>query len=1683
MKITRRLLSLLLAVSILVGLYIFPVHAAEAVKITNIGSTGTLTGIPAGMNVTYLSDIYNTSAKKYSYVVPGGDGAVRDFALDQNFFGTRVYAFTAANDSNRYAVTKGASNLDADGYRTLSNGVKVHYSDIVLGRNTTIFEKGLAFQPSALNAADQATVIFDISSLDAEYFYAVAGMTGEGNKSSYQRKINFELYGSKDTAYSEGMTFEKLAYAEGICAWLMGEFNIPISGYNFIKLVAVTMKSNSAAESVWANAAVYSEPKMSVDTQVNWTDAPDGDTSKRPAEIKVQLFAGDAAKSEEVALNEANQWKHTWDKLPYGTYSVKTSTASTNYYDISMTGNNVTATYNRVNLAPAITWDDNNNQYSKRPDEVVVQLYADGAAVDGKTVTLNEGNSWKGAFSDLPKYNAEGNVIAYSINVTAPAYYTAAVNGDAITLTCTFDPNQETTDYSTALTWVGDDANLSERHANVDLQLYADGVAVDGKTASLNEANSWAYKFEGLAKYQPNSTTEIVYSVQVTTAQNFYSFAVAADGAITATYIPMATVDVPVEVVFDDSNDALKLRPETVTAQLYADGVKVDGKTLTLNAANSWTGAWTGLNKWPADRSADIVYTVKAEPAIAQYVATYAAGKLTLKCEPKSSVVASVTWNHGENTKTPTSLDVNLYQNNVWVERKTLNADNNWTHTWEDMPLWDDTYKVGITYSVFAVAPTDYIITNDNGNITLTYQKSNAVKVSTIGKAFSVSGIPSAATDGKTHYLTDLLNGNNSRKVSEYVIDGGSYKSFVNYDGKLQVFYGSGPSQQAIAAPDTVVDGKTYQPTDIVLGAQGKKFADGLSAMASPATGEASYVTFNLSGMDMNKFYGLAGITGLANDKNSGPNATNKISYALLTFEVWGSTDNVNFVKLAYAEGVRSWLVAEFDVDITGYSYLKLVTRNTGTTNVDAAFAWADACVYTTATSSGGGTGGGNTGGNEGGGTGGGTTPTPEITAPHNYTASTDGTYTGIKAKDGKVTYLSEKSDSDATKGKYITGYYVVPGGGSTAVRYPTLDTAFGKTTNIIIGAKDAEFIHGLGVLPSHGTSPSDKLNYILLDISAIADVDRFYAVAGMTGTGTNKNSEQFAARFEVWGSKNVTTDPADASFELLAISTDVFKQDSGEFNVNIEGYKTLKLAAFAAEDNPGKANSNIQSAWANACVYKYDANGTYPDPPIVDDGTLPGVYTASADGSYKWITNAKDGKVTYLSNLQATESANSSSNAPTTKNYPYGEPANKIIIGGKNTKFSYGLGVHPKSGTGVAYTTYDLTGLDVDRFYAAVGITNEKGKSGNSQGVIFEVYVDYDGKGIYKQLAESDVIVLKNSGEFHCDIKDAKSLKLVVMSATGDHASSASAWANACVYKYDENGSAPASNTSTGASNNTGTVGTLDNTWLKPTDGFTVSTDGEYAGVPKEKGKSIIYLSDLDYIGASNTTNSAYPFGQPTTLDHPYNSLSELMTLGEMDRVFFKGLGMHPKNPKSPVEGSIDSWTIYDVSKLDCDRFYAAVGLSNEKGKEGASKGVIFKVYADFKGDGNYKLLAHSGCIDGRESGEFDLDITGAKTLKLVTVCASSSHTSSAAGWGNACVYNSKYEAKETEPVEYDEIIETNEAPESTVSTEAPESTEAVEEQSAQGAPVVVIISGILLLLIAAAVIVLLMLKKKAKV
>ena len=170
------------------------------------------------------------------------------------------------------------------------------------------------------------------------------------------------------------------------------------------------------------------------------------------------------------------------------------------------------------------------------------------------------------------------------------------------------------------------------RPESATVQLFADGVAVEGKTATLTADNGWTISFDGLdvmrqgkkvsytvKEIDPQtgdavdsgSTLSCGYTVAVSDTAGDVASGTDAhySAAVTNAYVPKTT-SVTVDKTWDDANDQDGARPMTVTFQLFADGQPVQGKAVSLSAGNNWTATFDGLPAAHKDGTA-IVYTVK----------------------------------------------------------------------------------------------------------------------------------------------------------------------------------------------------------------------------------------------------------------------------------------------------------------------------------------------------------------------------------------------------------------------------------------------------------------------------------------------------------------------------------------------------------------------------------------------------------------------------------------------------------------------------------------------------------------------------------------------------------------------------------------------------------------------------------------------------------------------------------------------------------------------------------------------------------------------------------------------------------------------------------------------------------------------------------------------------------------
>ena len=235
------------------------------------------------------------------------------------------------------------------------------------------------------------------------------------------------------------------------------------------------------------------------------------------------------------------------------------------------------------------------------PEEVTINLKNGEIVID--SITLSEGNDWEGAFSNLPRRDASGAEIAYSVEEDKVDGYDSAITGDAQSGFTVTNTSTAKVDVPVEKKWVGPAAEKAT------VRLLAGG-ADSGRSVELTEANGWKASFEGLAKYDA-SGAEIAYSVEEDKVDG-YDSAVTGDAhdGFTLTNTSTATVEVPVEKKW------VGPAADKATVRLLAGGAD-SGRSLELSDANGWKASFEGLAKYDASGS-EIEYTVK-EDAVAGY--------------------------------------------------------------------------------------------------------------------------------------------------------------------------------------------------------------------------------------------------------------------------------------------------------------------------------------------------------------------------------------------------------------------------------------------------------------------------------------------------------------------------------------------------------------------------------------------------------------------------------------------------------------------------------------------------------------------------------------------------------------------------------------------------------------------------------------------------------------------------------------------------------------------------------------------------------------------------------------------------------------------------------------------------------------------------------------------------------
>ena len=248
------------------------------------------------------------------------------------------------------------------------------------------------------------------------------------------------------------------------------------------------------------------------------------------------------------------------------------------------------------------------------------------------------------------------------------------------------------TDVSVSKVWddAGDQDGLRPEDADFALTLNGLPAGETAPTPTMTKSadgNTWTYTWAGLPKYDDNKQ-EIQYSVTEETVPEGYTCAQTTaqpGGIITNVHAP-ATVDVPVEKVWEDESDQDGIRPDSVTVQLYkykktageASKTVVTDKTLTLSGT-SWAGTFEGLPQY--EDGEELAYTVVETPVPEGYsaeVTSSADGLVVTNTHVPGKVSKTVTkvWDDSENQDgiRPDSVEIVLTGSNNTTYSVTLNG-------------------------------------------------------------------------------------------------------------------------------------------------------------------------------------------------------------------------------------------------------------------------------------------------------------------------------------------------------------------------------------------------------------------------------------------------------------------------------------------------------------------------------------------------------------------------------------------------------------------------------------------------------------------------------------------------------------------------------------------------------------------------------------------------------------------------------------------------------------------------------------------------------------------------------------------------------------------------------------------------------------------------------------------------
>lgn len=576
-----------------------------------------------------------------------------------------------------------------------ANGNKITYTiteDAVAGYTYTVTNEGRSF--TITNSHVQETFSIPVTKTWED----------NGNQDGVRPSaIHVTLMGSDGNVYEANLTAAgkwKYEFKDLPRYWMEGvaiDYTLneeAVNGY--------TYKIEGDADTGFTVTNEHISAVTNVVVNKYWEDAANQD-GVRPDSVAVTLSGSDG-KTYKATLTKDTGFSKTFENLPVffnnGTkitytvtedavngYTGKITTDDTGYI-LSITNTHAPET---IRKTVTKTWDDGNDRDGIRPTNVKIELY--GTDGTRRTQYLTQDNHWSYSFENLPKYQNKGTIILYTIKEEAVDGYTQK----SVTTTAGFDLTNtheiQTADYEVKKVWVDDNDRDGARPTSITLTL----TGSDGSkyTKQMTAVDNWnAATFERVPMF--NGGKYITYTLTENEVPSYInSIEVSEDGkhfTVTNTHAPDHTV-INITEVWHDENDQDGIRPRKMTAVVV--GSNGNRHEVPLHSSGDWHYTCDDLVKyWKNGQLVD--YTVEAVTIDGYTSEVKSLGNNVFEVHnthiPETiSKTVTKTWKDNENQDgiRPASVTVTLTGSNAVSKTATLNEDNGWTATFENLPKRD----------------------------------------------------------------------------------------------------------------------------------------------------------------------------------------------------------------------------------------------------------------------------------------------------------------------------------------------------------------------------------------------------------------------------------------------------------------------------------------------------------------------------------------------------------------------------------------------------------------------------------------------------------------------------------------------------------------------------------------------------------------------------------------------------------------------------------------------------------------------------------------------------------------------------------------------------------------------------------------------------------------------------------